>query len=143
MTSLFVKKNSDGYKRISDLTFSQFVKTEFSYIKHWNISDNSLIAFRYFSGIAIPFGNSKNIPFSESFFGGGSNDNRAWQVYRLGPGSSGASNEFNEANFKLALNLEYRFNIFGRFNGALFTDMGNIWNVLDDTEDNKLSLIHI
>ena len=90
LTSLFVKKNSDGYKRISDLTFSQFVKTEFSYIKHWNISDNSLIAFRYFSGIAIPFGNSDNIPFSESFFGGGSNDNRAWQVYRLGPGSSGA-----------------------------------------------------
>ena len=84
LTSLFVKKNSDGYKRISDLTFSQFVKTEFSYIKHWNISDNSLIAFRYFSGIAIPFGNSDNIPFSESFFGGGSNDNRAWQVYRLG-----------------------------------------------------------
>ena len=137
LTSLFVKKNLDGYKRISNLIFSQFVKTEFSYIKHWNISDNSLIAFRYFSGIAIPFGNSKNIPFSESFFGGGSNDNRAWQVYRLGPGSSGAYNEFNEANFKLALNLEYRFNIIGRFNGALFTDFGNIWNVLDDTEDSK------
>ena len=137
LTSLFVKKNLDGYKRISNLIFSQFVKTEFSYIKHWNISDNSLIAFRYFSGIAIPFGNSKNIPFSESFFGGGSNDNRAWQVYRLGPGSSGAYNEFNEANFKLALNLEYRFNIIGRFNGTLFTDFGNIWNVLDDTEDSK------
>ena len=95
----------------------------------------------YFSGIAIPYGNSKNIPFSESFFGGGSNDNRAWQVYRLGPGSSGASNEFNEANFKLALNLEYRFNILGRFNGALFTDLGNIWNVLDDTEDKKRTFV--
>ncbi len=137
LTSLLVKKNSDGFKRISDLEFSQFIKTEFSFIKHWNISDNSLFAFRYFSGIAIPFGNSKNIPFSESFFGGGSNDNRAWQVYRLGPGSSGASNEFNEANFKLALNLEYRFNILGRFNGAIFTDFGNIWNVLDDNEDKK------
>ena len=137
LTSLFAKKNTDGYKMISDLIFSQFVKTEFSYIKHWNISDNSLIAFRYFSGVAIPFGNSENIPFSESFFGGGSNDNRAWQVYRLGPGSSGASNEFNEANFKLTLNFEYRFNIFGRFNAALFTDFGNIWNVLDDTEDKK------
>ena len=141
LTSLFVKENPDGFKRISDLIFSQFVKTEFSYIKHWNISDNSLIAFRYFSGIAIPYGNSKNIPFSESFFGGGSNDNRAWQVYRLGPGSSGASNEFNEANFKLALNLEYRFNILGRFNGALFTDLGNIWNVLDDTEDKKRTFV--
>ena len=137
LTSLLVKKDSDGRKRISDLEFSQFIKTEFSFIKHWNISDNSLFAFRYFSGIAIPFGNSRNIPFSESFFGGGSNDNRAWQVYRLGPGSSGASNEFNEANFKLALNFEYRFNILGRFNGAIFTDFGNIWNVLDDNEDKK------
>ena len=62
-------------------------------------------------------------------------------MYRLGPGSSGASNEFNEANFKLALNLEYRFNILGRFNGALFTDLGNIWNVLDDTEDKKRTFV--
>ena len=137
LTSILAKKNSDGYKRISDLKFSQFIKTEFSYIRHWNISDNSLFAFRYFSGIAIPFGNSDNIPFSESFFGGGSNDNRAWQVYRLGPGSSGSSNEFNEANFKLALNFEYRFNILGRFNGALFSDFGNIWNVLDDNNDKE------
>ena len=36
---------------------------------------------------------------------GGSHDNRAWEVYRLGPGSSGASNEFNEANMKIALNI--------------------------------------
>tara|TARA_B100000989_G_C19528676_1_gene468371 strand:+ start:2056 stop:4455 length:2400 start_codon:yes stop_codon:yes gene_type:complete len=137
LASLLVKENLNGFKTISDLKFSQFIKTELSYIKHWNISDNSLIAFRYFSGIAIPFGNSENIPFSESFFAGGSTDNRAWQVYRLGPGSSGASNEFNEANLKLALNFEYRFNILGRFNGALFTDFGNIWNVLDDTKDKR------
>jgi outer membrane protein assembly factor BamA len=38
-------------------------------------------------GIAIPFGNSDNVPFSRSYFSGGSNDNRAWQPYSLGPGS--------------------------------------------------------
>ena len=139
LASILINKNSEGKKLISDLEFSQFLKIESSFIRHWDVSDNSLFAMRYFGGIAIPFGNSNNIPFSESFFGGGSNDNRAWEVYKLGPGSSGAKNEFNEANLKLALNLEYRFKMFGNFNGAIFTDIGNIWNVLDDTEEESRS----
>ena len=91
---------------------------------------------RYY-GIAIPFGNSDNIPFSKSFFSGGSNDNRAWEVYRLGPGSSGAVSEFNEANMKIAFNIEYRFGLIGKLDGAIFTDIGNIWNVYDNTNDPK------
>ena len=139
LTNLIINrpKNSDGLKTISDLPFSQFFKSELSYIKHWNLGENASLASRYFLGFAIPFGNSKNIPFSESFFAGGSNDNRAWEVYRLGPGSSGAFDEFNEGNFKIALNFEYRFKMIGRFNGAIFTDIGNIWNLLDDTEEEK------
>tara|TARA_B100001093_G_scaffold289205_1_gene276232 strand:- start:431 stop:2842 length:2412 start_codon:yes stop_codon:yes gene_type:complete len=140
LTSILIgnsKNNNEGLKTISDLPFSQFIKSELSYIKHWTLGDNSTIASRYFLGFAIPYGNSNNIPFSESFFGGGSNDNRAWEVYRLGPGSSGATDEFNEGNLKIAFNFEYRFKMFGRFNGALFTDIGNIWNFLDDTEDQR------
>ena len=140
LTNLFLgnkRLNTEGLKTISDLPFSQFLKSELSYIKHWDIGANSTLATRYFLGFAIPYGNSENIPFSESFFGGGSNDNRAWEVYRLGPGSSGATDEFNEGNFKIALNFEYRFKMFGRFNGALFTDIGNIWNLLDDTDDSS------
>jgi hypothetical protein len=133
--SLANKEKVDGQYRVFDVAFSQYVKTEFDYVKHWRITSNTALAFRSFLGIAIPYGNSTNIPFSRSYFAGGSNDNRAWQAYSLGPGSSGGPNEFNEANLKLALNLEYRFNIFGNFNGALFTDAGNIWNVLDDVED--------
>ena len=139
LASLLSEKNNQGKKIISDLEFSQFIKMEYSFIRHWDISDNSIFALRYFGGIAVPFGNSDNIPFSESFFGGGSNDNRAWEVYKLGPGSSGAKNEFNEANFKLALNLEYRFKMFGNFNGALFSDIGNIWNIFDDTNESSRS----
>ena len=122
-------------KKILGLAYSQYFKTEFNYIKHWAISSNSTLAFRGYYGIAIPFGNSDNIPFSKSFFSGGSNDNRAWEVYRLGPGSSGAISEFNEANMKIAFNIEYRFGLFGKLDGAIFTDIGNIWNVYDDTQD--------
>ena len=126
-----------GNKKILGLAYSQYFKTELNYIKHWTISSNSTFAFRGYYGIAIPFGNSDNVPFSKSFFSGGSNDNRAWEVYRLGPGSSGAISEFNEANMKIAFNIEYRFGLIGKLDGAVFTDFGNIWNVFDDTQDPK------
>ena len=126
-----------GNNKILGLTYSQYIKTEFSYTNNWLINSNSLIAFRGYFGIAVPFGNSNSIPFSKSFFAGGSNDNRAWEVYRLGPGSSGAISEFNEANMKIALSIEYRFNLIGKLDGALFTDFGNIWNVFDSTSDPK------
>ena len=87
--------------------------------------------------MAIPYGNSNNIPFIRSYYAGGTNDNRAWQAYSLGPGSSGGINDFNEANMKLSFSAEYRFNITGKLNGAIFTDMGNIWNVLDNVTDPK------
>ncbi len=88
-----------------------------------------------FTGIAVPYGNSNSIPFVRSYFAGGSNDNRAWFPYSLGPGSTNNINDFNEANFKIALNLEYRFPIVGDFKGAIFADAGNIWNVWDNITD--------
>ena len=96
-----------------------------------------IFAFRSYAGIAIPYGNSNSIPFAKSFFAGGPNDNRAWTAYNLGPGSSNTTNEFNEANFKIHLSAEQRFSLFGNFKGALFVDAGNIWNVLDNVEDDK------
>ena len=126
-----------GNRKILGLAYSQYFKTELNYIKHWGVSSNSTLAIRAYYGIAIPFGNSDNIPFSKSFFSGGSNDNRAWEVYRLGPGSSGAVSEFNEANMKIAFNIEYRFGLIGKIDGAIFTDIGNIWNVYDNTSDPK------
>ena len=127
--------NQDQANTIFDVEYSQYIKGELEFIKHWNLNRKKEIAIRSFTGLAIPYGNSNSIPFSRSYFSGGSNDNRAWQPYSLGPGSSGGINDFNEANFKLAFNAEFRFNLFDKFNGALFADMGNIWNFLDATED--------
>ncbi|WP_299889154.1 BamA/TamA family outer membrane protein [uncultured Lacinutrix sp.] len=133
--ALGLEKNSDDKYELFNVAFSQYVKTELDYIKYWDLGNKSLLAVRSYFGIAIPYGNSTNIPFSKSFFAGGANDNRAWSVYSLGPGSSTTTNEFNEANLKIALSAENRFNIFGALNGALFIDAGNIWNVLDDVEE--------
>lgn len=127
--------NQNGVNTIFDVEFSQYIKTEFEYIKHWDLSRKKVLAVRTFFGIAIPYGNSNSIPFSRSYFSGGSNDNRGWQPYSLGPGSSGGINDFNEANMKISLNGEFRFNIAGKLNGGLFADAGNIWNVFDNVQN--------
>ncbi|MEJ6793173.1 MAG: BamA/TamA family outer membrane protein [Lacinutrix sp.] len=132
---LGLDKNDNDKYELFNVAFSQYVKTELDYIKYWDLGSKNVIAVRSFFGIAIPYGNSRNIPFLKSFFGGGANDNRAWAAYDLGPGSSESLNEFNEANMKIALSAENRFNLFGALNGALFVDAGNIWNVLDDVDD--------
>ncbi len=137
--AITLNKNEFGNKEIFDVAYSQYLKTEFDYIKYWNVSRSNVIAFHSFAGIAVPYGNSDNIPFLRSYFAGGSNDNRAWRPYSLGPGRTSAINDFNEANLKLALNLEYRFPIAGNFKGALFVDAGNIWNVFDNIEDPDLT----
>ncbi|WP_299228547.1 BamA/TamA family outer membrane protein [uncultured Psychroserpens sp.] len=136
LSSVFnLDKNSNGKYELFGVPFSQFIKTELDYVKHWNLGKKNVFAIRSYFGIAIPYGNSDNIPFAESFFAGGPNDNRAWTAYNLGPGSSLSTNEFNEANMKITLSAEQRFNLVGRFNGAVFVDAGNIWNALDDVED--------
>ncbi len=130
-------ENQNGNYEIFNLEYSEYIKTEFDYIKHWDLTKEKVIAFRSFFGIAIPYGNSNNIPFSRSYFAGGSNDNRAWAPYRLGPGSTGAVNDYNEANMKIALSAEFRFKILGSIKGALFADAGNIWNVFDNITDER------
>ena len=127
--------NDNGNREAFGVEFSQYVKTEIDYIKNWQMFSDDVFAIRAFGGIAIPYGNSNNIPFIRSFFAGGPNDNRAWQAYELGPGRTGGINDFNEANMKIALNGEYRFTLAGAFKGALFVDAGNIWNVLDNEDD--------
>lgn len=134
-------KNSepDANNQLSlfNVPYSQFLKIETEFIKHWDLGYKNIFALRTFAGVAIPYGNSNTIPFTQSYFAGGSNDNRGWTAYALGPGSSGGINDFNEANFKLAFNFENRFNILGALNGAFFVDAGNIWNVLDDFDEDE------
>ena len=130
-------KNARGNYEIFNLEYSEYIKTEFDYIKHWDFGKERVLAVRSFFGIAIPFGNSDYIPFSRSYYAGGSNDNRAWQPYSLGPGSTNAVRDFNEANMKIAFSAEFRFKVFGDVKGAIFADAGNIWNVLDNVIDEK------
>lgn len=135
LRTLNAPENSQGQTLLGGVSPSQYIKIETDYIKHWPLGKERVIAFHSFGGLAIPYGNATNMPFSRSYFSGGANDNRAWKAYKLGPGSSNNINEFNEANFKLAFNLEYRFPLTGPLKGGIFIDAGNVWNVFDDIED--------
>ncbi len=128
-------KNQNNANTIFDVEFSQYLKTELEYIKHWDLTRKKVFAIKSFFGVAIPYGNSTSIPFSRSYFAGGSNDNRAWQSYSLGPGKTLSINDFNEANMKFTCSAELRFNITGKWNGAIFSDAGNIWNIADNIDN--------
>ncbi|WP_333808888.1 translocation and assembly module lipoprotein TamL [Flavobacterium sp.] len=127
--------STNGNKTMFGIEYSQYIKGEVDFIKHWDFGKKNTLAMRAFAGLAVPYGNAQSIPFSRSYFSGGSNDNRGWQAYTLGPGRSGGINDFNEANFKLAYSLEYRFRVGGNFYSAFFADIGNIWNVFDNVTD--------
>ena len=125
-----ISKNTsaNGKKTFAKIPLAQYFKTDIEYKKFWDIGENSVFGFRSFLGAIIPYDNS-DIPFTKSYFAGGSNDIRAWQTYELGPGSRNTGLEFNVGSLKLLTSAEYRFNVVSKLKGALFIDAGNIWDI--------------
>jgi len=115
--------------------FAQYLKTDLEYRRGLLIDKYNAVVFRAFGGMAVPFGNSDQVPFERKYFTGGANGIRAWPVRTLGPGSYKADAlEFpnQSGDIKLEANAEYRFAMIGDFEGALFLDMGNIWSLKDN-----------
>lgn len=121
----------------------RYVKLDADF-RHLITYDKSAWAFRGYGGIGIPYGKridgtrETSLPFFKSFFAGGPNSMRAWQVRKLGIGSSifldtlkgGGYDRF--ADIQLEGNIEYRFNVATiggvKLKSALFADIGNIWD---------------
>lgn len=126
-------KDGDAFK-LANIDFAQYVKMDVDFAKNFVIDDRNSFVFHTGLGIAVPYGNSKNLPFEKQYFSGGANSVRGWKVRSLGPGSFGglgnsADYIMNTGNIKLDLNLEYRTFLFWKLNGAAFIDAGNIWNL--------------
>jgi outer membrane translocation and assembly module TamA len=124
---------SDNYNENDKKTFlkiplAQYFKTDLEYKRFWDVSSNSVFGIRTFLGAILAYDNS-DIPFTRSYFAGGSNDIRAWKTYELGPGSRNSGLEFNVGSFKFLTSAEYRFNLVSSLEGALFLDAGNIWDI--------------
>lgn len=128
-TAISYKSNENGQKLMFGLPIAQYFKTEFEFKRYWNTYGSNVFVARFLVGAAIPYGNSISVPFSRSYTAGGSNDNRAWQTYDLGPGGELNFLEYNVGTFKIASNFEYRFKLLDKIYSALFVDAGNIWDI--------------
>jgi outer membrane protein insertion porin family len=110
--------------------YSQYIKGDIEYRRYWILDKKQKIATRFIFGAGLPYYNSSELPYIKSFWAGGSNDIRAWQVQTLGPGGSPSSGVAGQVgDIKLEYNWEYRVNLIKYFSFAWFVDAGNIWLV--------------
>lgn len=138
---LSTTKNENNKKTLLNIPLAEYFKTDIEYKKFWNLGNSSVFGLRTFLGAIITYDNS-DIPFTKSYFAGGSNDIRAWQTYELGPGSRNTGLEYNIGSLKFLTSAEYRFDVVGKLKGALFVDAGNIWDISGSSlvdEDSKFT----
>lgn len=127
------KMDTLGNYMVFGVPYAQYVKSDFD-LRFFNvISRNNSIAYRFYFGIGIPYGNAGLLPLEKGFYGGGANGMRGWPYRLLGPGSySNPEDKFDRmGDVQLECNLEYRFPVYKFIKSALFADIGNIWLLND------------
>ena len=135
---LRMHQTTDGSYAIFSIPYSQYVKFDVDFSKSVRLSENNSLAWHAAFGLAIPFGNSKVIPYEKRYFSGGANSVRGWNVRQLGPGryaqKDGNIDFINQTgNLKIDLSMEYRSSLFWKFEGAAFVDAGNVWTTRGKT----------
>ncbi len=123
--------------QLGSLEFSDFIRLEGDLRYTKQVKERSSFAARINAGLIVPYAGDDAIPFIKQFYSGGPNSIRGWQLRELGPGSFQEQRLDNTAFFqsgdlKLEFNLEYRFDLFWYFEGAVFLDGGNVWLLDDD-----------
>ena len=138
--ALWELAGSEGEKRMFNTPFSQFIKGSTQLVFNCRLGGEHWFYSRAAVGAAYAYGNSSQVPYSEQFYVGGANSVRAFTVRSIGPGryhvkNATANDYFDQTGtFKFEANIEYRFPIYGIFNGAMFVDAGNVWLLKDDPQ---------
>lgn len=128
-------KDEFGAGIVWNTPYSQYVRAELTVGKTWRFGRNNgqAIATRILAGAGYGYGNSTALPFEKHFYAGGSSSLRGWQARSVGPGLSKMDDTFvipnQTGDMKLEANIEYRFDMFWKLEGALFADAGNVWTI--------------
>ena len=134
ISNLIGQDKEDGTYKVVGINYSQYFKVDADYSFTHSFNPKSSLAFHVGVGAAMPYGNSKVLPFEKRFYAGGANSVRGWGVRTLGPGSYFATNSVNSfiyqcGDIRLDLNLEYRAKLFWVLELGAFIDAGNIWTI--------------
>lgn len=131
----FMPVDQNGHYTLFGAPYSQYVRAEYSYAQAWKFAENQSVAVRFLAGAGYAYGNSDALPFEKQFYAGGASSMRGWQARSLGPGPEEMNPAFSipsqTGDIKLEANLEYRFKVVWKLEGALFTDIGNVWSLED------------
>lgn len=127
--------NANGIYELIRVPYAQFAKLDVNFSYNQRLADNHRLVFHIGTGIAVPYLNSKTVPFEKRFYSGGANSVRGWQARTLGPGAfrgSGLSTyDLQVGDIRLDLNLEYRWRVWNFIELAAFVDAGNNWTISD------------
>ena len=134
--------DSDGKGLIAGMPYTQYARSEITLGRTWKIGEKSSLASRVLAGVGYAYGNSSALPFEKQFYCGGANSMRGWQARSLGPGTSKINPSFiipsQTGDLKFEANLEYRHKMFWKLEGAIFTDVGNVWSLQGDDYESNL-----
>ena len=128
----WIPENSYGEKRIFGLAYSRYFKAEVDFGHTFRFSPGTALAMRITGGAARAVRKDEAPPFEKQFYVGGANSMRGWQVRALGPGASPLMSFFTIASqvgeSKLEFDMELRQKLFWKIEGAVFAEVGNIWD---------------
>lgn len=129
-------KNNQNQYTIAGIPFTSFISGEIDFTYNFMIGKRSSFVLHSDLGIGSPTLNASTLPFERSFYLGGSNSMRAWNLRSLGPGSyhGKLSNFESSGDLKLECNIELRTPLYKNFFTACFIDAGNIWNLQQHPE---------
>ncbi len=142
----YMSVGDTGKHCLLGLPYNQYVKAALTLGRTFRFgsNDSQALALRFDSGIGKAYGNSLALPFEKQFYCGGASSMRGWQVRSLGPGFSEMNSSFiipsQTGDIKLEADMEYRFAMFWKLEGALFAEAGNVWQ-LDDMEEFRLESV--
>ncbi|MBR3406572.1 MAG: BamA/TamA family outer membrane protein [Bacteroidales bacterium] len=138
--------NEDGEHLIWKTPYAQYVRAELQLGKTFRFGrqDKQSLALRFLIGAGFGYGNSSYQPLDKMFYCGGSTSMRGWQARTLGPGTSKPYTQYfviptQIGEAKIEANIEYRFPLFWKLEGATFIDAGNIFD-FDDYPNSTFSL---